>query len=221
MPLVVESRNYGMGQCYELTHPGDKIVMAGPTWEQDCADKYPDYFPDYVGTKTMEFYSTVNTNFVSYDDNANTITLQPWEYYFDTLLPDQPIKVVISVRTQPDYGGSDRAVWPGAFTVIFNDQFDEIGSMCGQTVPTYVAPTEEEEEPEEEPEEESEDEPSEPEVDAFAVACQGGSLIKPTSSISMLEFSIGDEQPSKLSLPKIRDSGSVENGDLTGLRACG
>ena len=49
--------------------------MAGPTWEQDCADKYPDYFPDYVSTKTMEFYSTVDTSFVSYDDNANTITL--------------------------------------------------------------------------------------------------------------------------------------------------
>jgi len=50
--------------------------MAGPTWKQDCAETHKDpYFPDYVSTKKMEFYSDAATNYVSYDDAANTITL--------------------------------------------------------------------------------------------------------------------------------------------------
>ena len=57
--------------------------------------------------------------------------------------------------------------------------------------------------------------------DSVEDICEAGSLIEPKDGIQQLETVVNAADPVTFAFPEIQDSGSIDNDDETGLKACG
>ena len=71
-------------------------------------------------------------NWIVYDYATNQITITGDSYWFEDAIAEFPARITVSVKAIPTYNGDTRSVWPGAFYIYFNPDYDTIGSVCGQ-----------------------------------------------------------------------------------------
>ena len=155
---------------------------------------YTDIYTDYVFDYYLEFTSSANNDWISWEEDTNQIKLQAWDYYYDTVFAEQPQEVWVSVKVIPSWNPSSRYSWPGSFRVVWNDRYDEIGTACDLDLTSYVASEED--------------------------VCVDGSLIDPGVN-ELLETQVGAAEAVTFTMPDVTDSGSIANDDATGLTSCG
>ena len=103
----------------------------------------------------------------------------------------------MSAYIHPDWDPhGERYKYVGTIFVYFNSRYDEIGSACDIDFDDYDARTP-------------------------ANICSTGSLTHPTEDIETLTTRVGEAEPVIYTLPAVQDTGSIENGDATGLTSCG
>lgn len=133
-----------MWDCVELVHSGHEVRIPGPEVAHGCAADFPDFYTDYTDDYNINFFwdGTIDTvDFASWDESTNELVFKAYDWYFDDKFPNQPVAAYIKIQIYPAWESKVRKAYAPNLAVIFNDQYNSIGTTCNLDISTLIGVT--------------------------------------------------------------------------------